>query len=470
LVLLASHQEAATRLAACCRSGIPAGVAMVSGADRHTRRGVTAAALANLGMSLYALNAEQIPAAPEDREQLARLWEREALLSRASLLIEVDDHADADVERRAGALLDGLSWGAIAAGDEPVRVNRPVPQVDVPRPGAADQYCLWQAALGPAVAGLNGSLQKLVSQFDLGPHEIQTAAAQIDHRDSGLRDRLWDACRAQARPRLDDLAQRIEPKAGWDDLVLGADQLDSLREIAIHVRGRGLVQGQWGFAERSSRGLGISALFEGPSGTGKTMAAEVLAGELNLDLYRIDLSQVVSKYIGETEKNLRRVFDAAESGGVILLFDEADALFGKRSEVKDSHDRYANIEIGYLLTRMEAYRGLAILTTNAREAIDTAFMRRIRFVIRFAYPGTAERAAIWRRAFPSRTPIGDLDSEALAQVALTGANIANVALGAAFLAADAGESVTMRHIARAAVRERAKIDSPLSPKEISGWM
>jgi SpoVK/Ycf46/Vps4 family AAA+-type ATPase len=163
------------------------------------------------------------------------------------------------------------------------------------------------------------------------------------------------------------------------------------------------------------------------------------------------------------------VFDAAESGGVILLFDEADALFGKRSEVKDSHDRYANIEIGYLLTRMEAYRGLAILTTNARDAIDTAFMRRIRFVVRFPYPGADERAEMWRRAFPAGTPTEALDPAALAKVSLTGANIANVALGAAFLAADAGDSVRMRHIAQAAIRERAKLDAPLSRKDVSGW-
>ena len=165
---------------------------------------------------------------------------------------------------------------------------------------------------------------------------------------------LWDACRVQARPRLDDLAQRIEPAAAWDDLVLPEAQLQILRDIAAHVRQRAKVYESWGFAAKGARGLGISALFAGASGTGKTMAAEVLADELRLDLYRIDLSQVVSKYIGETEKNLRRVFDAAEEGGAMLLFDEADALFGKRSEVKDSHDRYANIEVSYLLQRMES--------------------------------------------------------------------------------------------------------------------
>jgi SpoVK/Ycf46/Vps4 family AAA+-type ATPase len=207
-----------------------------------------------------------------------------------------------------------------------------------------------------------------------------------------------------SRPRLDDLAQRIVPAASWLDLVLPEPQLRALREISMHVRQRARVYRDWGFGEKGERGLGISALFSGSSGTGKTMAAEVLANDLRLDLYRIDLSQLVSKYIGETEKNLRRVFEAAEDGGAVLLFDEADALFGKRSEVKDSHDRYANIEVSYLLQRMESYRGLAILTTNLKNAVDTAFLRRLRFIIQFPFPDAAHRAEIWRRIFPEATP------------------------------------------------------------------
>ena len=206
----------------------------------------------------------------------------------------------------------------------------------------------------------------------------------------------------------------------------------------MHVRQRAKVYDAWGFGAARARGLGISALFAGPSGTGKTMAGEVLANELNLDLYRIDLSQVVNKYIGETEKNLRRVFDAAEEGGAILLFDEADALFGKRSEVKDSHDRYANIEISYLLQRMEAYRGLAILTTNMKSALDTAFLRRLRFVVQFPFPDAAQRAEIWRRVFPAPTPTEGLDFAQLARLQVAGGNIRNMALNAAFLAAEAG--------------------------------
>src|SRR5262249_1072819 len=245
---------------------------------------------------------------------------------------------------------------------------------------------------------------------------------------------------------------------------------EALHRIAAHVRHRAKVYEDWGFAARSSRGPGISALFAGPSGTGKTMAAEVLAGELRLDLYRIDLSSVVSKYIGETEKNLRRVFDAAEQSGAILLFDEADALFGKRSEVKDSHDRYANIEVSYLLQRMEAYRGLAILTTNLRNALDPAFVRRIRFVIQFPFPDAVQRAEIWRRIFPAATPTDGLDHARLAKLNVPGGNIRNIAMNAAFLAADRGEPVRMTHLADAARIEYGNLERPLTEAEIRDWM
>ena len=268
---------------------------------------------------------------------------------------------------------------------------------------------------------------------------------------------------------MKDLARRIEPAAGWDDLVLPEKEKQHLREVAVHVRQRATVYADWGFATKSSRGLGISALFTGSSGTGKTMAAEVLANELRLDLYRIDLSSVVSKYIGETEKNLRRVFEAAEGGGAILLFDEADALFGKRSEVKDSHDRYANIEVSYLLQRMEAYRGLAILTTNMKSALDTAFLRRIRFVVQFPSPDVAQRAEIWRRVFPPETPTEVLDPNRLAPLNITGGSIRNIALNAAFLAADAEEPVSMEHLLRSTRSEYAKLEKPLTDAELGGW-
>lgn len=281
---------------------------------------------------------------------------------------------------------------------------------------------------------------------------------------------LWDTCRLQSRPRMDDLVQRIEPTAAWDDLVLPYPQLEVLKDIAAQVQQRFKVNETWGFASKSGRGLGVSALFAGVSGTGKTMAADALAHELRLDLYRIDLSSVVSKYIGETEKNLRQVFDTAEEGGAILLFDEADALFGKRSEVQDSHDRYANIEVSYLLQRMEAYRGLAILTTNMKEDLDNAFLRRLRFIVQFPFPDVAQRAEIWRRVFPKETPTQGLDANLLAQLNVAGGTIRNIAMNAAFLAADASEPVQMKHLLRSARSEYAKLDQPLTQGEIRGWL
>ena len=250
--------------------------------------------------------------------------------------------------------------------------------------------------------------------------------------------------------------------------MLPDTRMDTLRDMASQVRQRTKVYETWGFAARVSRGLGITALFVGPSGTGKTMAAEVLAIELNLDLYAIDLSSVVSKYIGETEKNLKKVFDAAEEGGAVLLFDEADALFGKRTEVKDSHDRYANVEVSYLLQRMEEYRGLAILTTNMKEALDTAFLRRIRFIVEFPFPDAVHRAEIWSKTFPQQTPTHDLDIEKLAQLNIPGGVIRNVAMNAAFLAADEDQPVGMPHILRAARSEYGKLQKPLSELESKG--
>lgn len=243
-----------------------------------------------------------------------------------------------------------------------------------------------------------------------------------------------------------------------------------LRRIVVHARRRAKVYHQWGFAGKGSRGLGIGALFAGASGVGKTMAAEALAHELRLDLYRVDLSAAVSKYIGETEKNLRRIFDAAEDGGTMLLFDEADALFGKRTEVRESHDRFANIEISYLLQRMESYRGLAILTTNMKSALDPAFLRRIRFVVQFPFPDATQRAEIWRRIFPADTPTEGLDVALLARLNIAGGNIRNIALGAAFLAADEDAPVRMVHLLHAARDEYAKLEKTLTEAEVMGWV
>jgi hypothetical protein len=473
--LVPSHRAMAARLAELwARPGGPGPpAAQLGGADRLAKRQVAAVAAASLGLRLARMAWEAVPTAAVEQEGLRRLWEREAALSGSALLFDAEGLDPAD-SARVGPLvrflerLDGL---LVVASREPLPfVERPAARLEVGPPAAAERRSLWRSALGPLAEELDGRVEALATQFNLGAQAIRLASAEaLGRPEGGLWPGLWDACRAQARSRLDDLARRIEPAATWDDLVLPAPQRQTLHEIVAHVRQRATVYERWGFGAKSTRGLGISALFAGASGTGKTMAAEVLANELRLDLYQIDLSAVVSKYIGETEKNLRRVFDAAEEGAAILLFDEADALFGKRSEVKDSHDRYANIEVGYLLQRMEAYRGLAILTTNNKTALDPAFLRRLRFVVQFPFPDASERVEIWRRVFPAETPTAELDLARLGRLNVAGGNIRNIALGAAFLAADAGEAVGMPHLLRAARSEYAKLEKTLTEAEVGGW-
>ncbi len=358
----------------------------------------------------------------------------------------------------------------MAARERRRGVRRATLVVEVDKPSAHEQAETWRRTLRPLDGAADPRIDRLVAQFSLPSVTIErTARRVVAERSASPAETLWNLCCVEARPRMEDNATRIVPRSGWSDLVLPAFEMELLRDVVSHVRARSRVHDAWGLADRSARGLSITALFSGASGTGKTLAAEVLAKELDLDLYRIDLSQVVSKYIGETEKNLRRVFDAADLGGAILLFDEADALFGKRSEVKDSHDRYANIEVSYLLQRMEAYRGLAILTTNLKDSLDSAFLRRIRFSVHFPFPSAEERAQIWRRVFPEATPKGDLGYEKLARLNVTGGNIRNIAVYAAFLAADAGAPVSMKHLLRAARVEFAKLERPLAEADVRGW-
>jgi SpoVK/Ycf46/Vps4 family AAA+-type ATPase len=346
---------------------------------------------------------------------------------------------------------------------------------DVSKPTKPEQRKLWNILLQKSIPSaeddsyLDREVMRVVNQFNLNTSSIQLAVSEADlaiKSGKNLRQALWSASLGRARPRLSELAQRIVLTASLDDLVLPEKEKQLLQSIVASVKQRYRVYEEWGFGE-SQRGLGIAALFSGESGTGKTMAAEVLAGELELDLFRIDLSMVVNKYIGETEKNLRRIFDAAEDGGSILLFDEADALFGKRSEVRDSHDRYANIEVGYLLQRMEAYQGLAILTTNMKNSLDKAFLRRIRFVVNFPFPNEKSRKEIWKRVFPKSVPLDTtIDYAYLAQMDVAGGHIRNMALGAAIAAADEGVPVGMAQILKAAKEEYDKMERPLSS---AGW-
>ena len=275
------------------------------------------------------------------------------------------------------------------------------------------------------------------------------------------------AVRRLASGALDSATTRVRPTRTWDDLVLDADRMRQVRDVAVRWRQRDTVFGQWGFSPQPS--TGVAALFAGPSGTGKTLAAEVVAADLGLDLYKIDLAGLISKYIGETEQNLSRVFDAAEAANMVLLFDEADALLGKRSEVSDAHDRYANIEVAYLLQRLERFEGVAVLATNLLRNIDTAFLRRLHFVVEFALPAAPERRRIWRRCLPAGMPVADdLDLDRLADnFELPGGAIRNAVLGAAFLAAEAGSPITMDLAVSALRREMVKIGRLVSEADFT---
>jgi ATP-dependent 26S proteasome regulatory subunit len=485
--LAPTHHALAERIAALwsqSAGGAALPVVQLCGDEVADKRAIAVAACTAMGLHVGSIWAQSIPLGASELDGFIRLWGREAVLSNCALLLECHELEASDTTRASSInrLIEGLNSPLIISSVERRRAwHRSILTFDVRKPSAGEQKDIWQHVLSSMPVNLNGQVQALVSQFNLNLQKVHAARAEaIGHQllsenadvcvEVDFGKALWDACRMQARPRLDDLAQRIEPAASWDDLVLPKQQLETLHDIAVHVRQRATVYETWGFATKGARGLGISALLSGVSGTGKTMAAEVLASELRLDLYRIDLSAVVSKYIGETEKNLRRVFDAAEEGGAILLFDEADALFGKRSEVKDSHDRYANIEVSYLLQRMEAYRGLVILTTNLKGALDTAFLRRIRFIAHFPFPDAEHRAEIWRRIFPGETPTENLDTNKLARLNVAGGNIRNIALNAAFLAADAGEPVRMKHLLRAAQGEYTKLEKSLTEAEIGGWV
>jgi hypothetical protein len=483
--LVPSHCELAQRIAAIWSQPSNVGVRPVVqlfGEEVGVKRDVMAAACGIVGLELNVLPVYAVPTGPSEVENLTRLLEREAILSNSALLLDCDDLDSTDKVRAnvVARLIEDMQGVLIMSSREKRRLTprHPVLTFQIQKPASLEQLELWRDSLGPVSKNMNGHVEALVSQFNLSAPSIRAASAGVLGRLAQRDDEpsseeigamLWDTCRFQAQPGMDNLAQRIEPAAGWEELILPEPQLEVLRDVASQVRQRFKVYETWGFGSKSKRGLGISALFAGVSGTGKTMAAEVLANELRLDLYRIDLSAVVSKYIGETEKNLRQVFDSAEEGGAILLFDEADALFGQRSEVQDSHDRYANIEVSYLLQRMEAYRGLAILTTNMKEDLDSAFLRRIRFIVQFPFPDPAQRLEIWRRVFPADTPTRGLDLSLLAQLNLAGGTIRNIALNAAFLAADANEPVQMKHLLRSARSEYIKLDQPLTQGEVWGW-
>ncbi|MEF8787968.1 MAG: ATP-binding protein, partial [Planctomycetota bacterium] len=410
------------------------------------------------------LAAEGLPPGRGEMQEYIDLLNREARLADLALYVDIaDGHASCEL-RELAHRFEGI---LLVSSRTPWRSQPQMIDARLHRAAPHEQIELWRRALGDG----EHSPADVVAQFDFGPEAISYAAAQarLMTRGGGMdEETIWNACRRTAAVSMNGLATRMEPVYGWKDIVLPDDSALQLREIAGQVAGRSRVYRDWGFGDKLARGRGITALFCGPSGTGKTMAAEVLATHLQLDLYRIDLAEIINKYVGETEKNLRKVFEAAEQAGAILFFDEADALFGRRTEVRDSHDRYANIEVDYLLQRMEDYRGLAILATNRRSALDRALLRRLRFVVEFPFPDIENRRQIWQKVFPERAELGNVDYDALARLEVAGGNIRNIALNAAFIAAQADESIQMHHLMHAARREYAKIDKMVTDAQFGG--
>lgn len=373
--------------------------------------------------------------------------------------------------------LDGFPDWVFLSGEEPwepsaILQNHGFINIAFPVPSFAPRKMIWDKMLNSKEADINA----LASKFKFSGGQIRDAiftarnvSAARGSPEPSIDD-LFRGCKAQSNKNLSQFARKIEPRYKWEDIVLPKDAKQQLNEVSWYIKYRGIVYTDWGFDNKSSLGKGLNVLFTGPSGTGKTMAAEIIAKKVDLDLYKIDLSSVVSKYIGETEKNLRNIFKEAETSNAILFFDEADALFGKRSEVKDSHDRYANIEINYLLQKMEEYEGIVILATNFGNNIDDAFLRRMHFKIEFSLPDEKQREKIWRHIFPEETKVEkDLDYSFLSKFKITGGNIKNIALTAAFLAAADSGKIKIEHIIRATMREFQKIGMLCTPEDFGKY-
>lgn len=400
----------------------------------------------------------------EEQEAALRALRRDTRLRGTRLVVDAatplpDAHPPEGLVDR---VLDVAAGPVVILAADPLPLDSPraVLSAEVGAPTPAEQRERWAHALG--VSGDQPLLRQLGDQFHLNLDRIDALARDAraglpgNASHAARLERAWDAARGANRRLMGSLAQRIDTRAGWADLILPDAERLALEQIAAHVRHRSVVFEDLGLA-RPGRGRSITALFSGPSGTGKTLSAEVLARELNLDLYRVDLSSTVSKYIGETEKNLKKIFDAADQGGCVLLFDEADSVFGKRGEVRDSNDRYANTQVNYLLQRLETFNGLALLTTNLESSMDVAFMRRLQFVINFRAPQAPERERLWRGAFPPALDTTDVDFARLAQADVAGGNIRSVALNAVFLSVSRGQPLTHAHVEEALHLEYRKL-------------
>jgi SpoVK/Ycf46/Vps4 family AAA+-type ATPase len=452
----------------------PGGLVYLREAPGGSAASILAAAAQAEGLAVLAVDVERM-GPDEDPEALAMVATREAGFSRAVLLVRPVETLAARGRGAVQAFAD-QSQPLVMAGAvhwDPAWARRPPLICEAPALEVDTRQALWSRDLG-AAAEIEAAAA--TRQFRLSPEQIFRAAESARLTTSLRGSRLDDAAaraaaRAQNSAGLERLARRIEPAVGFADLVLQSVVLEHLRELTVRARWRERVLGEWRMGGAASRRRGLSALFAGASGTGKTMAAEVVAGEMGLDLYVVDLATVVDKYVGETEKNLDRIFAEAERINGVLLFDEADALFGKRSEVSDAHDRYANVEVAYLLQRMELFEGTAILATNLRSNLDEAFARRLDLLVDFPEPEEAERRLLWERCLGGRVPrAGDIDIGFLGQAfRLSGGNIRNICVSAAYQAADAGRAMSMADLVRATQREYRKLGRMVVEAEFGSY-
>jgi ATP-dependent 26S proteasome regulatory subunit len=464
-------------------AGHHAPVLCVAGPEGSGRRSLIYGAAHAIGARVLRIRCEALPRDGADIGRLAQAIAREAVLWHAVLLLDGVDQLAADPESgrpdRAGAIEAAILadyTGPVAATSprtdaRPVRFDRGLVFIDLTVPSEASRIVLWDRALGAAAPA--GTAERAAGRYPLTGGIIERAAASALARshargDQVTADDIHTGVRSTLDVKLSTLGVRIAWRQTWADLVLPEDSLDEVKEFIARVRHRRRVYDEWGFARKVAKGLGLSALFKGPPGTGKTMVAGIIAEELALDLYQIDLSRIVSKYVGETEKNLASLFDAAEAGHAILLFDEADSLFAKRTEVKSSVDRYANLEVNYLLQRMEAFNGITILTTNLDASIDEAFRRRISFRVDFPMPDAEERVRLWQTMLPTEAAVEPgVDYERLAQrYEMSGGYIRNAVLRAAFLAAEDGGAIGMSHLLRAANLEYVAMGKVMSQSGI----
>jgi ATP-dependent 26S proteasome regulatory subunit len=483
-----SYEDRATELLKLwTNASTPNRIVQLIGPDADANQHIAEMVCTHLRLSLYTIDLDTfLRLSLTDFNHWLLWWHRRAILQGHVLLIH--DTGFLPPDRRATLVKDltTILTTTLVFSSDKRQSDLAAPTIDIKPLTTFEQKAIWQDLLGETepelpLETLAPALGPLVSHFNLNAATIHTicgrAIAHIEaealNQPNEIKALLWQYCRTESRSNLEGLVERIEPKTTWNELVLTDESIGELRQIISTARRRDKVQSDWKMGGDSGRGMGLMGMFFGPPGTGKTTAAEIIALELGLDLYRVDVSQVSDKYIGETEKKLKKIFDESEKSGALLVFDEADSLIGKRTDVKDSKDRYANQSTSYLLQRMEAYIGIAILTTNLPHAIDAAFLRRMQFKVRFEYPTLEQRLEIWKRQFPKEAPIEGLSFQRLAQLNVSGAIIRNIAKAGAYLAADEVEGkqvIRMQHLLAAAWRECLKQGRPITDEEIRGWV